>query len=236
MRTNRIAGPEDWTAARVALMEREKAHQRERDAIAEARRALPWMRVETDYVFNTVDGPRSLAELFEGREQLVVWHFMFGTDWEEGCPSCSFWADHYAPAVVHLAARGVSLVAVSTAPLMRLQAYRERMGWDFNWVSAGDNGFNRDFAVTFTPEDVEAQARAYNFGTLPALASEMPGMSVFALGDDGGVYRTYSTYSRGLDPLNPTYQHLDLVPKGRDEDDLDYSMAWLRRHDRYEPA
>jgi predicted dithiol-disulfide oxidoreductase (DUF899 family) len=156
---------------------------------------------------------------------------MFGADWEEGCKSCSFWADHYSPAVVHLAHRDVSLVAVSTAPLARLEAYRRRMGWSFRWVSSGDNGFNRDFAVTFTPEEVEGRQPLYNLGTLPAYGPEMPGLSVFARGDDGAVYRTYSTYARGLDPLNPTYQHLDLVPKGRDEGD--HPMAWLRRRDQY---
>lgn len=236
MQTNRIVDPEAWEAARRDLMTREKAHQKDRDDLAAARRALPWMRIDKPYVFQTPDGPAELAALFGDREQLIVWHFMFGRDWEEGCTSCSFWADHYDRAVVHLAHRDVSLVAVSTAPLDRLEAYRRRMGWSFRWVSSGDNGFNRDFAVTFTPEEVEVGAPIYNLGTLPPFAQELPGLSVFARGDDGAVYRTYSTYARGLDPLNATYQHLDLVPKGRDEAGLSHSMAWLRRHDRYEAA
>jgi predicted dithiol-disulfide oxidoreductase (DUF899 family) len=151
MQPNSIVDQSTWLQARRELMAKEKALQRARDALAAERRALPWTRVEKRYVFDTPEGPRTLAELFDGREQLVVWHFMFGEDWEEGCKSCSFWADHYAPAVVHLEHRDVSLVAVSTAPLARLEAYRRRMGWTFRWVSSGDNGFNRDFAVTFTP-------------------------------------------------------------------------------------
>lgn len=236
MQTNPIVDRETWDTARRELMALEKAHQKERDALAAARRALPWTRVGTEYVFDTVDGPRTLAELFEGRDQLIVWHFMFGADWAEGCPSCSFWADHYSPAIVHLAHRGVSLVAVSAAPLETLQAYRRRMGWNFRWVSSGSNGFNRDFGVAFSQAEIEAGEPRYNFGTLPPRASEMPGLSVFARGDDGAVYRTYSTYARGLDPLNTTYQHLDLVPRGRNEAGLSYAMAWLRRHDQYEDA
>jgi predicted dithiol-disulfide oxidoreductase (DUF899 family) len=231
MQPNSIVDQSTWLQARRELMAKEKALQRARDALAAERRALPWTRVEKRYVFDTPEGPRTLAELFDGREQLVVWHFMFGADWEEGCKSCSFWADHYSPAVVHLANRDISLVAVSTAPLAKLEAYRKRMGWSFRWVSADDNGFNRDFAVSFTPEEVEAKPMLYNFGTLPADFEELPGLSVFAMGDDGAVYRTYSTYARGIDPLNATYQHLDLVPKGRDEGD--HPMAWLRRHDQY---
>jgi len=232
MQPNSVVDQSTWLQARRDFMAKEKALQRARDALAAERRALPWTRVEKTYVFDTPEGPRTLAELFDGREQLVVWHFMFGEDWEEGCKSCSFWADHYSPAVVHLAHRDVSLVAVSTAPLAKLEVYRKRMGWSFRWLSSDDNGFNRDFAVTFTPEEVEGKRPLYNLGTLPAFGREMPGLSVFAMGDDGAVYRTYSTYARGLDPLNATYQHLDLVPKGRDEGD--HPMVWLRRRDQYD--
>jgi predicted dithiol-disulfide oxidoreductase (DUF899 family) len=233
MQCNEIVSPESWTKARLAFLLKEKEFQKARDDLASQRRALPWMRVGAEYIFDTTSGPQDLAGLFEGREQLIVWHFMFGRDWDEGCPSCSFWADHYSPAVAHLNQRDVSLVAVSTAPLKKLLAYRKRMGWAFNWVSAGDNSFNQDFAVTFSPEEVKSGDPAYNFGTLPACATELPGISVFAKGDDGAIYRTYSSYARGIDPINAAYQQLDLVPKGRDEDGLPHPMAWLRRHDQY---
>jgi predicted dithiol-disulfide oxidoreductase (DUF899 family) len=233
MQCNEIVSPDAWTKARLAFLLKEKEFQKARDDLAAQRRALPWMRVGAEYIFDTSSGPQDLASLFEGREQLITWHFMFGRDWDEGCPSCSFWADHYSPAAAHLNQRDVSLVAVSTAPLEKLLAYRKRMGWAFNWVSAGANGFNQDLAVTFTPEEIESGDPVYNFGTLPAVATELPGISVFARGDDGAIYRTYSSYARGIDPINAAYQQLDLVPKGRDEDGLSHPMAWLRRNDQY---
>ncbi|NNE11107.1 MAG: DUF899 domain-containing protein [Ilumatobacter sp.] len=220
-----ITSRADWEAARLDLMAAEKEHTRLGDELARRRRDLPWVRVETRYTFDTEDGPRTLADLFDDRGQLIVWHFMFGDDWDEGCPSCSFWADGYSGMEPHLAARDVTLVAVSTAPLDRLLAYRDRMGWSFPWVSSGGTTFNRDFEV--------AGADRYNYQPMDEPIGELPGFSVFAL-HDGDVYHTYSRYSRGLDIFNNAYQMLDMVPKGRDEDDLPWSMAWLRRHDQYD--
>ena len=215
----------EFDAARVELMQAEKELTRLHDDVARRRRELPWVPVETDYVFDTEAGPRTLADLFDGRSQLIVWHFMFGADWEEGCPSCSFWADGYDGMVPHLHARDVTLVAVSSAPLATLLAYRERMGWSFPWVSSGGTSFNRDFEVTGSDR--------YNYQRVDEPIGELPGFSVFAREGDA-VYHTYSAYARGLDIFNNAYQMLDMVPKGRDEDDLPWSMAWLRRHDSYD--
>lgn len=232
MNARRIVGEAAWLDARRALMDEEKALLRAHDRLAAKRRELPWMRVDKDYAFQSEAGEVSLPDLFEGRGQLIVWHFMFGADWTEGCPSCSFWADQYSPALPHLHDRGVSLAAVSTAPVERLIAYRDRMGWAFPWVSSGGTDFNRDFGVTFAEDEV-GDAPLYNFGTLPAGGRELPGLTVFAMDGDGAVHRTYSAYARGLDSLNGAYQLLDLVPKGRDEDGLPWPMAWLRRRDQY---
>lgn len=219
-----IATRADWERARLELLDAEKAHMRAGDELAARRRELPWVPVETDYVFATEHGERSLADLFDRRGQLVVMHFMYGEGWEEGCPSCSFWADNYDGTLEHLAARDVSFVAASTAPLDDLLAYRSRMGWSFPWVSTGGTTFNRDFEV--------AGSQRYNFRPTDGPIDESPGLSVFAL-DNGQVFHTYSTYARGLEVINGTYQLLDLAPKGRDEDDLPWTMAWLRRHDSY---
>ncbi len=234
MEPRNVVSKKEWFEARRAFMAKEKEFQKARDALAAERRALPWMKVEQDYVFDTNDGPKGLSELFENRSQLIVWHFMFGVDWEEGCPSCSFWADLYSPAVIHLNHRDVSLVAISSAPLAKLNAYKKRMGWLHEWVSSGNNSFNQDFAVAFTQEEIDGGENLYNHHTSPAFVTEMPGMSVFAKGDDGAVYRTYSTFARGLDTINGAYQQLDMVPKGRDEDSLPFPMGWVRRRDQYE--
>lgn len=213
-------------AGRADLLLREKAHLRERDALAAARRRLPPVPVAEDYRFVTEAGEATLAGLFGPSSQLAVYHFMFGPDWAEGCPSCSFWADAFDGMLPHLAARDVAFVAVSRAPLDRLLAYRRRMGWRFPWVSATGEAFSRDHGVTLPPE-----GGAYNFGARIA-KGEMPGLSVF-LREGGAVFHTYSTYARGLEAFNPVYQILDLVPKGRDEAGLPWPMAWVRRHDRY---
>lgn len=234
MQQNEIVSPEEWLKARLAHMEREKELTRQRDRLAAERRALPWVRIEKPYSFEAPTGPKSLADLFDGRSQLLVYHFMFGPGWDEGCKSCSFWADNYQGAIVHLAARDATLVTVSRAPLAELESFRRRMGWSFEWVSSHASDFNFDFGVSFTPEQLEGDGAPHNFGTSRFGGEEAPGLSVFARGDDGGVYHTYSTYSRGLDMLNGAYHLLDLCPKGRDEDDLDYSMSWLRLHDRYD--
>ncbi len=228
---HRIANNEDWLAARRELLAEEKAFQQARDALAQKRRALPWRKIETRYVFETEIGPRSLAELMGDTSQLLVYHFMFHPDWDEGCKSCSFWADSYNGSVAHLRARDVSLVAVSRAPLSKLLAYRGRMGWHFPWVSSAGTSFNFDFGVSFTPEQAAGEVD-YNYRVAGGRPEDLPGISVFARdGDD--VYHTYSTYARGLDPYNTTYQLLDLVPKGRDEDDLPYPQDWVKRRDEY---
>jgi predicted dithiol-disulfide oxidoreductase (DUF899 family) len=222
-----------WLEARRAFLKREKELTRLRDEIAAERRALPWERVEKDYAFDGPRGRESLGDLFAGKSQLLVYHFMYPVDWEDGCKSCSFWMDSFERTQVHLAARDTSLVLVSISPFARLEAFRKRMGWTFHWVSSEHTDFNRDFGVTFTPEEIASKAKLYNYGTMAHPVSEAPGLSVFFREPSGQIFHTYSTYTRGLDALNAAYQLLDLVPKGRDEDDLPYTMSWLRHRDRY---
>jgi predicted dithiol-disulfide oxidoreductase (DUF899 family) len=228
-----IATREQWRAKRVELLAKEKALSHVRDELSRERRELPWVPVEEEYVFQTTEGDRTLPELFGLRTQLLVYHFMFGPDWDEGCPSCSFWMDSFDGTQVHLAHRDVELVVVSRAPLERLQAYRERMGWEFRWVSSVGTRFNFDYGVSFT-EDERRDGAEYNFAFTAHPGDELPGVSVFAKDAAGAVFHTYSAYSRGLDVLNACYQLLDLVPKGRDEADLPHSAAWLRRRDAYD--
>lgn len=224
MPEHRVVTRDEWLRERVRLLDAEKAHQRQRDALAARRRSLPWVRVETDYTFRTEDGPRRLADLFGDRAQLITYHFMYGPDWEEGCPSCSFWADSVDGNVVHLAHRDTSYVHVSNAPLDQLLAYRERMGWDIPWISAAGTSFQADFGV--------AGARTYNYVDQDEPNGEVPGLSVFVR-EGGDVFHTYSAYARGLEPFNSAYALLDMTPKGRDEEGLPWTMAWLRRHDAY---
>jgi predicted dithiol-disulfide oxidoreductase (DUF899 family) len=231
MNTHRVVSNEQWLAQRKALLDKEKAFTKLRDELSAERRALPWVRVEKNYVFDSDKGKISLADLFEGKSQLIVYHFMFHPDWEAGCKSCSFWADTYDPTVVHLNHRDVNLVVISRAPLERLDAYKRRMGWSFKWVSCLHNNFNYDFGVSFTPDDLKKTDNNYNFGTRRFTMEEAPGLSVFYKDTDGTIYRTYACYARGLDMLNSAYQYLDLVPKGRDEQSG--PMSWLRRHDEY---
>lgn len=228
-----IASREEWLVARLALLEQEKALTRQRDAVSAARRALPKVKIEKDYRFQSLAGEQSLADLFGGRSQLIVQHFMFGEDWNEGCKSCSLMAENYDGVVPHLKQRDVSLVAVSRAPLKKLLAFRDRMGWEFDWVSSLGSDFNADFNVGFSEDEVQGEVY-YNYRMTRFPMTEAPGMSVFALEPDGTVYHTYSCYGRGLDVLMGTYQYLDLVPKGRDEDNLSYGMEWVRLHDSYE--
>jgi len=213
---------ERWLAARKALLAREKELTQLRDQVARERRALPWERVEKNYVFDTAEGRRSLADLFEGRQQLLVQHFMLGPGWEEGCKSCSFMADHTDGMNVHLAHRDVTLVAVSRAPLAEIERFRQRMGWKFRWVSSQPSDFNHDFHVSFTPEEVAQGKVDYNYGKWPA-NDELPGISVFFKDDTGAVFHTYSTFGRGVEVMMGTYNMLDLVPKGRDEQGLSYT-------------
>lgn len=233
MTDRQVVTRQEWLQARLALLEREKAFTHERDALSEARQALPWVEITKDYRFDTGDGQKSLIDLFGKNSQLIVYHFMYGPDWQVGCKSCSFWADNFDRNVVHLAARDVTLVAVSRAPLETLEAFKKRMGWSFGWVSSLGSDFNYDFDVSFTPEDREKGEIRYNYGPSGFPADEAPGISVFARDTDGRVFHTYSTYSRGLDMMNAAYHYLDLVPKGRDERSFDMPMTWLRLRDEY---
>ncbi len=233
MAEHKVVSSEDWTAARKALLEREKEFTRERDALTEARRALPWRKVGKDYAFEGPDGKKSLADLFDGRSQLIIYHFMYGPGWDVGCKSCSYLADHFDPAVVHLAARDVTMVAVSRAPLAEFQPFKERMGWSFNWLSSHGSDFNFDFQASFTEKEIENDEAYYNFSKGGFGSTEAPGASVFCKDADGGIFHTYSVYSRGLDMFIAAYHYLDIVPKGRDEDGLDYTMEWVRHHDKY---
>jgi len=226
-----IVSRDEWLVARRKLLAREKELTRELDALAAERRALPVVRVGKAYTFRSPDGPCTLGDLFGPHDQLVIYHFMFGPDWEDGCPSCSFWADGYDGIDVHLAARGTALAAVSNAPIETLEAYRKRMGWRFRWVSAGESGFSEDFGVTFREGGDYPQG--YNYTGSRPDHEELPGVSVFLRLADGTVGHSYSTYGRGLDILNPAYRLLDLTPKGRDEGGLPWPMAWVRRHDEY---
>lgn len=229
-----IVSSDDWLAARLELLAREKELTRQRDELSRLRRALPWVRVDTPYRFEGPDGSRTLGELFDGRHQLIVYHFMFQPEWEAGCKSCSFWADNFAGIGIHLAHRDASLVAISAAPLARLDAYRRRMGWSFPWLSAAGSSFNRDFHVHHTAEELAAGEAWYNYRRQRPYGAEAPGISVFYRDDGGQVFHTYSCYARGLDMLNGAYHFMDLLPKGRDEDGLPSHSSWLRRHDEYE--
>jgi predicted dithiol-disulfide oxidoreductase (DUF899 family) len=229
-----VVSREQWLVARRELLAEEKAFNKARDALSERRRALPWVLVDKPYSFEGPNGPQTLAELFGPRSQLLVYHFMFGPEWEQGCPSCSFWADNFNGIDIHLAHRDMSFVVISRAPLEKLEAYRKRMGWSFKWVSSFGNDFNFDYHVSFTPEEIATGEMNYNFGLNRFPSSEATGASAFAKDEDGNVFHTYSSYSRGVDMLNGAYHWMDIAPKGRDEKGLPYSMAWLKRHDMYD--
>jgi len=234
MQAHKVVTREEWIAARKEHLAREKELTRFRDQLSRERRELPWVRVDKRYVFDAPDGPETLADLFDGRSQLIVQHFMFDPSWDEGCKSCSFWVDNFDDIVVHLNHRDVTLVLVSSAPLDILQAFRKRMGWSTKWVSSLKTDFNRDYHVSFTDEEREQGKAYYNYALGSFSVNEAPGVSVFCKDASGVVFHTYSCYARGLDMLNAAYHLLDLVPKGRDEAGLPHTMAWLRHHDRYE--
>jgi predicted dithiol-disulfide oxidoreductase (DUF899 family) len=229
---HKIVSREDWLEERGALLDKEKEFTRLRDELAAERRRLPWELIDKPYAFDGPDGNESLSDLFAGRRQLLIYHFMFGPDWEEGCPSCSFWADNYNGTDIHLAHRDTTLIAVSNTALDKINAYKERMGWSFKWVSSLGSDFNREFFVTFTEDQVERGEMYYNYRMTKFPVSEAPGLSAFYKDNDGKVYHTYSTYARGLDILNGAYNMLDLTALGRHEDGK--GMAWLRRKDQYE--
>jgi predicted dithiol-disulfide oxidoreductase (DUF899 family) len=228
---------DEWIDARLDLLKAEKELTRLNDEITQRRLELPWVRIDKDYRFDTEQGQATLADLFHGRSQLIVYHFMYGPDWDEGCPSCSAVADGFDETHLHLQNHDVAFTAISRAPLAKLLAYRERMAWAFPWVSSAPSDFNFDFSVSFTEESV-ASGQTYNFRPLEGwqvdsknMPYEGPGMSAFAL-DDGVVYHTYSAYSRGVDALWNMWQWLDRAPRGRNEGDL----SWFRRHDQYEAS
>jgi len=219
---------DDWVAARKELLAKEKEFTRARDELTRRRQALPWEAVEKEYVFEGPNGEETLAELFDGRSQLLVYHFMFPPEDDVGCKSCSFWADNFNPNVIHLNARDVSFAAVSRAPFEKLGAYRQRMGWDFHWVSSGGTDFNFDYGVAFAPDQQEEDV--YNYGSLAPRIADREGLSVFVR-EGEQLFHTYSAYARGIDLVNTAYNYLDLVPKGRDEGDR--GQYWVRRHDEY---
>jgi len=222
-----------WLTARRELLTQEKELTRLRDELSRKRRAMPWVRIEKAYTFETPDGTRTLSELFDGRSQLLIYHFMMGPDWKEGCPTCSFWADNFNGIGVHLADRDTTLVAISRAPLPVIEAYQTRMGWSFPWVSSLTSDFNMDFDVSFPI--AESDGATYNYAPFDEDGEERPVVSVFSRGDRGEIYHSYSAYSRGIDSINGAYQLLDLTPKGRGEDGLAFAQQWIRRHDDYGP-
>ena len=229
----KVVSPAEWLAASKELLAKEKEFTRLRDELSRQRREMPWEKVEKQYMFQGANGTETLAELFDGRSQLIVYHFMFGPGWKEGCPSCSFLADSFDGVVVHLAQRDTTFVAISRATLPEIDAFKKRMGWRFKWVSSNETDFNYDYKVSFTKEQASGGKPLYNFGTIAPYGEEVPGASVFSK-KDGEVFHTYSTYARGLDMFLPAYHWLDITAKGRDEEDMKpHAMAWVRHHDRY---
>jgi len=234
MKAHTIVSREQWLEARKAHLAREKELTHLRDQISRERRELPWVKVDKNYVFDTPSGKKSLADLFDGRSQLVVYHFMFGPGWKEGCPNCSYLMDHVDGMLPHLNARDVTFTAISRAPLAQIEEFKWRLGWKFPWASSNGNDFNYDYHVSFTKEERALGKVNYNYGMTEFPSEEGPGVSVFYKDENGDIFHTYSAYARGLDILVGTYNLLDLTPKGRDEAELPHTMAWVRHHDRYE--
>ncbi|WP_050383392.1 DUF899 domain-containing protein [Bradyrhizobium pachyrhizi] len=236
MQQHKIVSREEWIAARKALMIGEKELTQAREALSRQRRELPWVKVDKDYVFDGPGGKMTLGDLFKGRPQLVVQHVMFAPEWDAACKSCSFWVDGFERMVPHLAARDTTMIAISRAPLAKLDAFKARMGWTFDWVSSGESDFNYDYGVSFTQGQIDAGDAKYNYGTTPLYGPELPGISVFFRDETGSVFHTYSTFARGLDMMNAAYHYLDLTPLGRHEEGLPYPMDWVRLRDQYQPA
>jgi predicted dithiol-disulfide oxidoreductase (DUF899 family) len=230
----KVVSQSEWLAARKEHLAKEKEFTRLRDELSRQRRALPWEKVEKQYEFEGPAGKLTFADLFAKRAQLVIYHFMLGPGWKEGCPSCSYLADHFHGMTIHLAHRDVTFAVVSRAPYAEIEVFKKRMGWRFPWVSSFGSDFNYDYHVSFTKEDLAKGEVHYNYQLTRFPSEEAPGASVFARDKTGAIYHTYSTYSRGLDILVGTYNFLDMVPKGRDEEGLAHSMAWVRHHDKYD--
>jgi len=228
-----VVSREEWLTARTAFLAKEKEFTRLRDDLNRQRRELPWVKVDKPYVFDGPNGKETLADLFGNRSQLVVYHFMFNPEWDEGCKLCSFWADNFNGIGVHLNHRDVTLVAVSRAPLSKIEPFKKRMGWSFKWVSSFRSDFNHDYHVSFSPEEIRSGAGFYNYSKTKMNMMDREGVSVFYKDESGAVFHTYSSYARGIDLLNTAYNYLDLVPKGRDEDRLEFTQAWVQYHDRY---
>jgi predicted dithiol-disulfide oxidoreductase (DUF899 family) len=229
--THNVVSQAEWIAAGNALLKKEKEFTKARDAMSAARRDLPWVKVDTNYVFESPEGPVSLSDLFNGKSQLIVYHFMYEPGWKEGCPGCSFVCDHADGARQHFEHHDVAFVAVSRAPLAEFEGFKKRMGWSFRWISSEKNNFNYDFGVSYHREDLDAGPVLHNFITQKLNSEEQPGLTVFTKGEDGTIYRTYSTYERGLDMLIGAYNYLDLTPKGRNESG---PMSWMNFHDKYQ--
>lgn len=234
MQKSKVVSREKWLVSRKEFLAKEKEFTRLRDQLSQQRRELPWVKINKEYLFDGPDGKETLTDLFKDRSQLIIYHFMYGPGWQQGCPSCSFWADNFNGVVIHLNHRDISLLAVSRAPLDELKAYKNRMGWSFKWVSSFENDFNHDYHVSFTSDEVKKSKMFYNYSIGKFPSEELPGISVFYKDKQGDIFHTYSCYARGLDMLNGAYHYMDLVPKGRDEDDLSYTMAWIHRHDQYD--
>ena len=230
---HRIVSKDEWLAARGALLKKEKEFTLLREKLGQRQRDMPWVLVDKEYVFDGPNGKQTLSELFDGRSQLIVYHFMYDPNWDAGCPSCSFWADNFNGIVVHLNQRDVTMIAVSKAPYSKIGEYKKRMGWNFKWVSSYDNDFNFDYHVSFTPQELSEKKAFYNFNLQDTHSPEREGVSVFYKDTAGHVFHTYSAYARGIDVLNVAYHYLDLVPKGRDEDGHEFPQFWVRRHDEY---
>ena len=231
----KVVSPKTWLAARKKLLVKEKQFSRLRDALARERRKLPWVKIEKEYVFNGPDGRVTLGDLFRGKSQLIIYHFMFGPEWGEGCAHCSFWADHFDSVNFHIGARDTAFAVVSRAPWKEIEPFKKRMGWKFRWLSSFDTDFNYDFNVSFTPEQRKGGKAIYNYGPLEMEIDEREGVSAFYRDQNGDIYHTYSSYERGIDLMNTTYNFLDLTAKGRDENP-DRSQDWVRYHDQYARA
>ena len=230
---HKIVSEKEWIKARKSLLKKEKEFTVMRDQLNQQRRKLPWEAVNKEYFFEGPNGKETLEQLFDGRSQLIVYHFMFDPSWDAGCLHCSFWADNFNEIIVHLNQRDVTMITVSRAPYSKLAAYKKRMGWDFKWVSSYDSDFNFDYDVSFTPEELHRKEGFYNYDLQDTLSSEREGVSVFYKDPEGRLFHTYSAYARGIDMLNVAYHYLDLVPKGRDEAGHEFPQFWVRRHDEY---